>query len=253
MLSYRAGIVSDWLSLLLQIFLFSFVGRMVDVSALPSYGGQATTYLEFVTIGVAIGTFLPIGLGKVVGVVRNEQLMGTLESVLVTPTRTSTLLLGSVLYDLAYVPLRTLAFLWIAAAAFDVRIAFEQLLPAVAVLAAFVPVVWGLGVTSAATVLTFRRGSGLVGFGAGVLMLGSGAYFPIELLPEWTHAVLAYNPLTIALEAAREALLGGAGWAQTLPDVLLLLPMAAASLTVGSLAFRWALRRELRRGTVNLY
>ncbi|MDP8927924.1 MAG: ABC transporter permease [Actinomycetota bacterium] len=252
-LSYRLAFVTDWLSLLVQIALFAFVGLMVDPAVLPAAAGRPVSYLEFVTVGIAISGFVQVGLGRVVAVVRDEQLMGTLESLLLTPTTVATIQLGSAIYDLVYVPLRTVVFLALVAAIYHVGFAFEQLGPALAVLAAFIPVVWGLGLTSAAAVLTFRRGSGAVGFGVAMLTATSGAYFPVQLLPAWTHTLMQYNPLTITLDATRDALLGGMGWPQIASDVLMLLPMAAVSLMVGTSAFRLALERELRRGTLSHY
>src|SRR2546421_590117 len=83
---------------------------------------------------------------------------------------------------------------------------------AAVVLLAFAPVVWGLGLISAAGILTFRRGAGIVGIGATVLTLSAGAYFPLSLLPGWLVTVANLNPLAIALSSMRRAVLGNAGW-----------------------------------------
>ncbi len=253
LLSYRLGFVSDWLNLLLQVALFAFVARMVNPEVMPAAAGRPVSYLEFVTVGIAVGGFVQVGLGRVVAVVREEQLMGTLESLLLTPTALATLQLGSAIYDFVYVPIRTVLFLFLVAAIYDVGFAFEQLGAALAVVAALIPVVWGLGLASAAAVLTFRRGAGAVGFGVVMVTAASGAYFPVQLLPGWAQTLMRYNPVTITLEAARDALIGGVGWSQTAPDVLMLIPMAVVSLAMGTAAFRLALERELRRGTLSLY
>ena len=51
----------------------------------------------------------------------------------------------------------------------------------------------------------------------------------------------------------REPLLGVVSWPDTVEAVLVLTPLAAVSLVMGVFAFRWALRRERRRGTLGLY
>jgi hypothetical protein len=51
----------------------------------------------------------------------------------------------------------------------------------------------------------------------------------------------------------RRALLGDAGWAEVLPTIAILIPLSAVSLVLGVLSFRWALRRERRKGTLGLY
>jgi ABC-2 type transport system permease protein len=253
MWSYRLAFFSDWVNLGLQVILFYFIGQMVDPDKLPTFQGARINYIQFVAVGIAISAFLYIGLSRVVTVIRNEQMMGTLESLLTTPTSPMTLQLGSVMYDLLYVPIRTVIFLMLVSLLPGVQFTFAGLGPASGVLLVFIPVVWGLGMIAAGGVLTFRRGLGLVGLTTLFLAGTSSTYFPIELLPGPLRAIATFNPITIALGAMREALLGRAGWADVVPAILMLVPMAAVSLALGIAAFRLALRRELRRGTLGLY
>jgi ABC-2 type transport system permease protein len=253
MWSYRLAFFVDWANLIGQVVIFSLVGRIVDPSYLPTFGGMPITYVEFVVTGIAIASFLQIALGRVVSAIREEQLMGTLESLLVTPTSPLTIQVGSVMYDLAYVPLRTVLFLAAAAALFDARLDPAGLLPVVVIVLMFIPVVWGLGMIGAAGVMTFRRGAGGLGFAVTILMIGSNTYFPIEVLPEWARSLAQLNPISVAVEGTRIALLGGGGWDEIWPTVRILLPMAGTSLLAGLGALNMALRRERRRGTLGLY
>jgi ABC-2 type transport system permease protein len=251
--SYRTAFFADWLNLVVQVGLFYFMSRLIDPQLIPQFGGSSTTYMEFVGIGIAFSSFVQASLGRVVAAIRNEQLMGTLESLLVTPTAPATLQLGSVVYDLVYVPVRTAIFLGLMVAVFGIGLEPGGLLPATAILVVFIPFSWGLGVLSAAAVLTLRRGSGVAGIGGTLLTLTSGAYFPLTVFPGWLRFVAEHNPLTVALDGARGALLGGDGWSAVWEPVSVLVPLAAVTLTVGAFAFRQAIKRERRRGTLFLY
>jgi ABC-2 type transport system permease protein len=251
--SYRMSFVSDFVGLAGQALVFYFVGLMVDSSKLPRFGGSEVTYLEFAAVGMALGVFLHFALERVSAAVRGEQLMGTLESLLMTPTSTATVQLGSVTFDLIYLPLRTGVFLLALALGFGLNFELAGALPALVVLATFIPFAWGLGLASAAAVVTFKRGAGLVGMGAIGLGLLSGLYFPLELLPGWIAGIAQFNPVALAVGGMRETLLGGSGWTEIAPDLLLLAPMSAVSLVVGAFAFRLAVRRERRLGTLGLY
>ena len=251
--SYRAAFFSDVAALFLQAISFYFVGLMVNPEVLPEYGGSRATYLEFVAVGIALGVFVQLGLGRVAGAIRNEQLTGTLESLLMTPTAPATIQLGSVVYELVYIPMRTALFFAVIAVAFGLHFETSGFAPALVVLLAFIPFVWGLGIASAAATLTFKRGSGGIGLGVAVLTLFSGAYFPLDLLPKWAAAAAELNPLAVAIDAMRGPLLGGTGWSDTGHALLVLIPLSALSLAVGFLAFRASLRRERRRGTLGLY
>jgi ABC-2 type transport system permease protein len=251
--SYRLSFVSDLVNLIGQIVVFYFVGLMVDERHLPTYGGTQVTYLEFAAIGIAVGVFIQFGLDRVSAAMRGEQLMGTLESILVTPTAPATIQLGSVAFDLVYIPLRTAVFLGGATLAFGLGFSAAGIVPALLLLLAFIPFVWGLGVMTAGLILTFRRGGSFVGLGAVALGLMSGVYFPIDLLPEWLTGLAEANPITMAIDGMRDALLGGATFSDVAPTILLLLPVSAASLSLGLLVFRLAVRRERRKGTLGLY
>jgi ABC-2 type transport system permease protein len=251
--SYRLPFFGDWIGLVLQAFMFYFVGLMVDPSKLPTYGGQPTTYMEFVAVGIAISAFMTLALGRVAVGMQQEQLAGTLESLLMTPTSPATVQLGAVVYDLIYVPLRTAVFLVVVAVAFGLDFYASGLVPALLVLVVFIPFVWGLGLASAGATLTFRRGSGIVGLATTVLVLFSGAYYPLDVLPTWVATLAELNPITIAVDGMREPLLGGTRWEGVGTAVAILAPLAVASLAGGALAFRAALRRERTRGTLGLY
>jgi ABC-2 type transport system permease protein len=251
--SYRMSFFSDLLGLVAQAFLFYFIGLLVDSSKLPRFGGTEVTYLEFAAIGIALGLFIHFALERVANAMRGEQLMGTLESLLVTPTARATVQLGSVVFDLVYIPVRTAVFLGAIALAFGLHLEPSGILPATAVLLAFIPFVWGVGVASAGAILTFRRGSGVVAMGTMALALVSGLYFPLELLPRWLADAASLNPVALAVDGMREALLGGAGWTEVAPNLLALAPLSACSLLAGIAVFRLAVRRERRLGTLGLY
>lgn len=252
-LSYRVYFVSDVLGLFSQALLFYFVSKMIDTNELPAYGGSPTTYLEFVVVGVAVGVFVQFALTRVAAALRQEQLQGTLESMLVTPTAPGTIQLGSVVFDLVYIPVRTIVFLGAMSIVFGLGFEASGVLPALLVLLAFIPFVWGLGVVGAAAILTIRRGSGVAAIVGGLLALFSGAYFPLTLLPGWLQQLAEWNPIAVALDGLRSSLLGGADWSETAGDLAVLVPMSLVSVLVGLAAFRLALRHERSRGTLGVY
>jgi ABC-2 type transport system permease protein len=253
MLSYRVAFVGDLLAIGMQAVMFGFVAELVDPSTLPAYNGVQTGYFEFVMIGVVIATVSGLLLQRVSTAIRDEQMMGTLEALLVTPTSPTTVQSGSVAFDLLFVPVRMAVLLTAVAVTLGLGFQASGILPSLVLLACFVPFVWGLGLMAAAAIVTFRRGGGLIGFAMSVLGLASGAFFPLTLLPGWIQTVAEANPVAIVMEGTREALIGGSGWDGIATSALVLLPLSAAALFAGVAAFRAALAREHRRGSLGLY
>ena len=251
--SYRLSFLTSFVGLFGGALIFYFIGKMVDPSTIPTVGGKQVSYLEFAVVGMTLGGFVHLGLERVSAALRNEQLMGTLESLLTTPTSSQTIQVGSILFDLIFIPLRMALLLLMLGLVFGLGLDIGGVPQALVLLVFFMPFVWGLGILAAAITLTFRRGAGIVGLATAGLTLISGLYFPIALLPNWLETVSAANPLTIAASGLRDALLGNTGWDSIGGDILILLPLSIVSILVGAFAFKLALSRERRLGTLGAY
>jgi ABC-type multidrug transport system permease subunit len=226
MLSYRAAFAGDLFYIAIQAVMFGFVAELIDPSKLPSYGGVSASYFDFVMIGVVITTVCTVLLQRVAMAVRQEQMIGPIRMALLLTAVAVTLGLG---YQAS------------------------GIMPSLVLLAGLVPFVWGLGLMTAAAIVTFRRGTGPLGVIMSVLGLASGAFFPLALLPEWLQRLAQANPVAIALEGTREALIGGVGWAAIDSDFIVMVVLSGAAMVAGVAAFRVALAREHRRGTLGLY
>lgn len=251
--SYRAAFVGDLLNLAAQVVMFFFIAKMVDSTVLPEYGDGQTDYLEFVAVGIALGAFLQLGMNRVSTAIRQEQLMGTLEPLYMTPTSLGTLQLGLAFYDFIYIPFRTTILLGAMVLFLDVSFAGDGILPTTVMILFFIPFVWGLGTIAAAGILTFKRGGGSLGLVALGLNVTSGAYFPLTLFPDWVVSLAEKNPIAIAMHGSREALLGGQGWSAVTPHLPYMLVAGLSTLAVGWVAIRLALQRERRRGSLGAY
>jgi ABC-2 type transport system permease protein len=252
-LSYRAVFLADLAGLATQVIVFFFVAKLVDPGKLPVYGGTVPSYLAFVVIGLVVNLTAGVLLYTVANSLRQEQLMGTFEALLATPTSGATLQLGSVAYTLIIVPIRAAILLTAIGLLFGLDLHLSGVAPALAILICFLPFTWGLGLISAGLVVTFRRGSNATGMLVTLLGLISGAVFPIALLPAFLRTIAEWNPFAISIDGVRSALIGGTGWGDAAADVLRLAPLSAAGLTLGVLCFRWAVARERRRGTLGMY
>jgi ABC-2 type transport system permease protein len=82
----------------------------------------------------------------------------------------------------------------------------------------------------------------------GIILLISGVYYPVDVLPAPLQLLGRASPLTYALSGIRESLLHGRGVRDQLATVALLLGMGAVLVPIGLLVFAWAERRAKRLG-----
>lgn len=251
--SYRRGAISDIGGMLVQALLFYFLSSLVDTSRMTQLGGTRTGYMGFVVVGLTVAAFYQIGVTRMMSAVQNERFMGTFETLLVTPTSYATLQLGFVIYDILRIPVRTAVFLILAATLFRVDVRWAGLGQVGILVLALLPFVWGVAAGLTGAVIAFRQAASLVGLANLGLVLGSGTYFPLQLLPSWLAATAALNPLAIALTGARAALLGSSSWQTTLAQAGVIFAIAVVTWIAGTATFQFALERERRTGNLGLY
>jgi ABC-2 type transport system permease protein len=244
--SQRRAIARDVALLAAQLAIFACIGTLVDPAVLPAYGDGTTGYMEFVAIGIVLSLAVGLAIVRVAGALRREQTRGTLVALVTTPSSMGTVQLGSVAFDLVWVPLRVGVFL--TAVALLLGLEFDAAgVPAAAVLVlAVLPLAWGLGLLGAAVILVLRRGVPSARLVVAVLAVVSGAYFPLTLLPDSVESIAELNPMARALDGIRSALLGGS--TDLGHELLRLLLPSVVLLIAGSIAFSLALARERRHG-----
>jgi ABC-2 type transport system permease protein len=249
--SYRSAFVLNLVGVFFSVAIFYFLGRLVGPSILGKLGGR--DYFSFVLVGIAFYNYLGTALNSFSGSLRQAQLTGTLEPVLVTPIGIPTFLFGSALYHFLYTSLTAVAYLAVAALFFGLDLSRASLASALLTLALTVLAFSGLGILSAAFTLVWKRGDPLAFLlGTASALLG-GVYFPLSVVPDWLRAVAAWIPLTYALSAMRGALLEGATPAVLWPELLKLALFAALLIPLSVAAFAAALARARRDGSLAQY
>jgi len=251
-LTYKFSFVSSLVGIVLSSATFYFVAKLVPAStpSLRPYGGD---YFSFAVVGVAFAGLLVTFQQGLASVVRSAQLAGTLEALLVTPVSVPAVLFGSSLYALLFQAFRTVLQLGVAFAFFG--LAFGRISAAGAAAVALLTVVCFLsvGVLSASFTLVYKTGnpfSWILGTVSGLL---GGVVFPVSLLPPWIRWVSSLLPVTYALDGMRKSLLASAPFARILPDVAALAAFDAVLVPLSLLAFRLAVRKAKRDGTLSHY
>jgi ABC-2 type transport system permease protein len=119
---------------------------------------------------------------------------------------------------------------------------------AVVLAASTVPLIGLAMLTSVLPLLSPQKGEQMSFAVQGFMLLVSGVYYPLTVLPWPLQLAGEASPLTYALAGIRRSLLEGAGAGDQLPTVAILLAMGAALIPLGFGVFTWAERRAKRLG-----
>jgi len=247
-LSYKFAFVLDLGSVFFNAATFFFVARLFDatpIAALNEFGGS---YFPFVLIGIAFSTYQSIGLNSFSQSLRQEQFMGTLESVLATPINIPTFLTGSSLWDFLYATVEVMLYFLLGFAVFGLSLPNANLTTALAAVILTLTSFMGLGILAAAFILRFKRGNPVAWLIATASELFGGVYFPTKILPDWLRAISDWIPMTHALQSLRLSLLSNANFHQVGPHLIYLAGFTAVVWPLAILSFKFALSWSQRDG-----
>jgi ABC-2 type transport system permease protein len=233
--------------------MFHYLGRVIDSGAPSLLRARAPQgYFAYAVAGVALAPTLTATVANFSRDIRQAQLTGVLEALLVAPAPSWVIVLWGSLWSTARNLLRTAACLAIAAMA---GVSFRAAswpwvaLTLVLTVAALAP----LGMLAATFVVLFKRAEPIAHVTNAAAMFLAGTYFPLELLPGWLAKAAWAFPLTHAIAAFRCALFA-TGSNDELEGHLSCLAVFALTLGPVSLwAFDRAVRWSKRRGSLGQY
>jgi len=137
----------------------------------------------------------------------------------------------------------------VAIALFGLDFSHADILAATAVLAASTVPLIGLGIlTAVLPMLSPQKGEQMSVAVQGFLLLVSGVYYPLSVLPMPMQAAGLLSPLTYALAGIRASLLDGSTVQAQLPDIGVLLAMGVVMIPASFAFFSWAENRAKRLG-----
>jgi ABC-2 type transport system permease protein len=236
------------------VFLFYNVINALTIGliglAMPA-GPARNREVVYLAIGALLWNFLSILFQEVSQSVQWERWEGTIEYSFMAPIHRLTYLGGVCIWAVLYGLARTLVVLLGVALFFHVSLAGANLVGAGLVLiASSIPFI-GLGLMAAVLpLLSTERGAQATQVVQGVMLLVSGVYYPVAVLPTWIRWAAVLSPATYTLRAVRAAVLSGAQTTVLLPTALLLLASGLILVPLGLAIFTVAEHYAMRRGTL---
>ena len=200
-------------------------------------------------IGAVIWSYLGVIFEVLTETVAWERWEGTIEYTFMAPLSRAVHLGGVGLFAVLYGVLRT-AIVFVAVALFF-GLHFDQAnFTCALVLLAVASVSFaGLGILTAVLPLISPEKGAQLGFIAqGLLLVVSGVYYPVSIMPGWMQWLSTVSPATYALRGIRAAILDGAGLRSEWRDIWPLLVLGAVAVPLGLAVFKAGERYAKRNG-----
>ena len=209
-----------------------------------------TSYLIlYLLIGTLVWSYLSVTFEGVTDMITIERWEGTIEHTFMAPISRFTHLIGSCWYAVAHGLLFTIIQLVVVGLFFHLDLSHANYVTAIFMLLVGSISFIGFGIGAAVLPLLFtERGSQMSYIVRAVILLVSGVYYPIEVLPAWMQPLARISPATYVLEGLRASLLrnqviwSAEIWSYTWPLIITGIVSIPVSITIFRIAERYAKR-----------
>jgi len=228
----------------------SFIG--VGMGALGATEAQSQNMVIYLAIGTIVWRYLSVIFYWVTDVIGIERWEGTIEYTLMAPIQRLTHMLGQTSFAVVYSMFHTIVILAATLLFFNITLTNANLITPFVVLLAGSFSFIGFSIVGSVLPLLFpERGSQMTHVIIALLLLVSGVYYPVSVLPPWMQTLSLLSPATYVLEGVRAGLLEGATVQQVWAQIWPLLIIGAVTLPLGLKIFNWAERYAKRTGKLH--
>ncbi|HEX8369529.1 MAG TPA: ABC transporter permease [Pyrinomonadaceae bacterium] len=255
-LSYRVEFLIKIVWILGITTTFYFISRIFAGFPLAQYQQWQNPLAAWLT-GMAMLNYFLVGFSSLANAIRQEQMQGTLESVLLTPVNVPTVIVSSSAW--AYVEASFYSFLYLFFGWIFFNVQYKgNFLLALMFLLLTTLVLACLGILSASFTMAFKRGDPFaILLGAGTALF-SGVFYPKEMLQDALgesggKIVSFINPSTHGLDAIRGILIQGKTFGEVQSSFLALMSFLVVLLPFSLWVFSRAIKRAKREGSLIQY
>jgi ABC-2 type transport system permease protein len=220
-----------------------FIGEGVKATGADVDVNRLTTTL---LVGAVVWAYLGVIFEILTETVAWERWEGTIEYTFMAPLSRPVHLFGMGLFAIVYGIVRAILLFGVVALFFDLDLTHADFLAALVVLLVASFSFIGIGMMTAVLPLISPEKGTQLGFMAqGILLVISGVYYPVSVLPEWISTI---SPATYALDGLRDAILDGDGLTAMGDELWPLVVIGIVSIPIGLWIFRIGEQYAKRHG-----
>jgi ABC-2 type transport system permease protein len=228
----------------------SYIG--LGMEQLGGEGVPGRYLVLYLVVGTLVWRFLSLIFYWITDVISLERWEGTIEYTLMAPIHRLTHMAGQTIFAISYSMLFTGIILAVTVLLFKIDLSNANLLGAAVVLLSGSLSFIGVGIIGSILPLLFpERGAQMTHVIIALLLLVSGVYYPINVLPGILQNAAIFSPATYVLHGVRAALLEGAPWSSLWSDIWPALLIGSFAIPIGLKIFKLAEHYAKRVGKLH--
>jgi ABC-2 type transport system permease protein len=212
-------------------------------------GTDANNLILYLGIGTVVWAYLRAVFSNISEMIVWERWEGTIEYTMMAPILRLTHMLGVSLFSIVYALMRTVLLLIALFLFFDVDLSHANAGGALAIILVGSLSFVGVGIMAAVLPLLFtERGEEMTFIISSLLLLVSGVYYPVSVLPGWRQAAANISPATYVLEGMRATILDGSSTSHLGQYLIPMAIIGALTIPLGMFVFTSVERYAKRTG-----
>ncbi|MGA7669134.1 MAG: ABC transporter permease [Nitrolancea sp.] len=212
-------------------------------------GTDNTNLILYLGIGTVVWAYLRAVFSNISEMIVWERWEGTIEYTMMAPISRLTHMLGVALFSIVYGILRTALLLVALSFFFDINLSGANIGGSLLIILIGSLSFVGVGIMAAVLPLLFtERGEEMTFIISSLLLLVSGVYYPVSVLPGWMQAAAHISPATYVLEGMRATVLDGTSTSHLGQYVLPMAIIGALTIPLGMGVFTIVERYAKRTG-----
>ena len=223
-----------------------FIGKGIE--QLTNTKIDTSYWIMYMLLGSILWGYLAVIFEIVSQIVSWERWEETIEYTFMAPVKRITHMLSVCIYAIIYGFIRSVLVLLVVAFFFKLNISQANFWSATGILLIASISFMGLGMCAAVLpLISPEKGSQVVGIFQSLLLMFSGVYYEISILPGWMQFVAKLSPATYALKGMREAILKGTPFTHLWGYIYPLIIMSFVLFPLGVIVFNrmehWAKKK----------
>src|SRR5215470_1743402 len=212
-----------------------FIAKGIEAGGGKIDVNEVTTIL---LIGAVVWAYLGIIFEILTETVAWERWEGTIEYTFMAPLSRPIHLFGMGAFAIAYGVVRAVLLFGVVALFFSLQLSNANFAAALIVLVVASVSFIGIGMmTAVLPLISPEKGTQLGFIAQGLMLVVSGVYYPVSVLPEWMQWISRISPATYALRGIRHAILEGAPLSAVWTELWALLVIGVVSIPLGLWVF----------------
>ena len=212
-------------------------------------GANTENLILYLGIGTVVWAYLLAVFSNISEMIVWERWEGTIEYTMMAPISRLTHMLGVALFSIVYGILRTALLLVALFFFFKVDLSHANAVGALAIILIGSLSFVGVGIMAAVLPLLFtERGEQMTFIISSLLLLVSGVYYPVSVLPGWMQTAAHISPATYVLQGMRATILDGKPTSQLGHYLIPMAIIGILTIPLGMLVFTTVERYAKRTG-----